>query len=241
MTATTFELPRKFPWPTLLSIAIHGSIIAGVLFISARQTIPLSAPSQPISVTMVAPADLEPAQPVVAAPPPEPVVEPEPEPEPEPVMQPKAAVVIQKPKPKPKPKLVHKQPMPERRDAPAQPRQDNLREDVLRSVATPTQPAPGPASATPAAPGGPLAVSRNQPQYPSRAYALRIEGNVRVRFDVTNEGRVDNITILSANPQNMFEREVKQAMKRWRYQSGRPGAGLVVNVIFKINGGAQVQ
>ena len=77
----TFDLPRRFPWPTLLSVVIHGSVIAGLLYTSVHQVIERPAPSQPIEITMVAPADLEPpqaAQPVV-----EPVVEPEPEPEPE--------------------------------------------------------------------------------------------------------------------------------------------------------------
>lgn len=240
MTATILDLPRKFPWPTLLSVAIHGAVIAGVLFVSARQTVQLPAPSQPISVTMIAPADLEPAQPTVA-PPPEPAVDPAPEPAPI-VESKQAPVVIHKPKPKPKlkPKPVHKTEKTVQREEPREPRISDVRNDAARSAPANANPAP---AATPvqSAPGGPHALSRTQPQYPTRAYALRLEGNVRVKFDVTNDGRVDNVAILSANPQNMFEREVKQAMKRWRYQPGRPGQGLVVNIIFKINGGAQLQ
>lgn len=76
----TLDLPRRFPWPTLLSVCIHGAVVAGLLYTSVHQVIELPAPAQPISVTMVAPADLEPPQAV--QPPPEPVVEPEPEPEP---------------------------------------------------------------------------------------------------------------------------------------------------------------
>ena len=75
----TLDLPRRFPWPTLLSVCIHGAVVAGLLYTSVHQVIELPAPAQPISVTMVAPADLEPPQAV--QPPPEPVVEPEPEPE----------------------------------------------------------------------------------------------------------------------------------------------------------------
>lgn len=76
----TLDLPRRFPRPTLLSVCIHGAVVAGLLYTSVHQVIELPAPAQPISVTMVAPADLEPPQAV--QPPPEPVVEPEPEPEP---------------------------------------------------------------------------------------------------------------------------------------------------------------
>ena len=62
-----------------------------------------------------------------------------------------------------------------------------------------------------------------------------------MKFDVGADGRVDNIQVLSAKPANMFEREVKNAMRKWRYEPGKPGTGLVVNIVFRINGGASVE
>jgi protein TonB len=62
MTSMTLDLPRRFPWPTLLSVVIHGAVVAGLLYTSVHQVIEMPAPAQPISVTMVSPADLEPPQ-----------------------------------------------------------------------------------------------------------------------------------------------------------------------------------
>ncbi len=242
----TLELPRRFPWPTLLSVGIHGAVVAGLLYTSVHQVIEMPAPAQPISVTMVTPAELEPVQ--VAPPPePEPVAEPEPEPEPEIVPEPpkEAPVVIHKPEPKPKPKPKPKpekkvEERPRRQERPVEPRTP---QPVERTA--PARPVmnSSPATAKPVVttPSGPRALSRNQPVYPARAQALRIEGRVRVKFDVTADGRVDNVEILSAQPSNMFERDVKTAMRKWRYEPGKPGRGLIVNIVFRLNGGAQME
>ena len=56
MTSMTLDLPRRFPWPTLLSVVIHGAVVAGLLYTSVHQVIEMPAPAQPISVTMVSPA-----------------------------------------------------------------------------------------------------------------------------------------------------------------------------------------
>ncbi|EQA2428423.1 energy transducer TonB [Escherichia coli] len=211
----TLDLPRRFPWPTLLSVCIHGAVVAGLLYTSVHQVIELPAPAQPISVTMVAPADLEPPQ----------AVQPPP-----------------KPKPKPKPKPVKKvQEQPKRDIKPVESRPASPFENTA-----PARPTSSTATAATSKPvtsvaSGPRALSRNQPQYPARAQALRIEGQVKVKFDVTPDGRVDNVQILSAKPANMFEREVKNAMRRWRYEPGKPGSGIVVNILFKINGTTEIQ
>lgn len=234
MTSMTLDLPRRFPWPTLLSVGIHGAVVAGLLYTSVHQVIELPAPAQPIMVSMVAPADLEPPQAV--QPTPQPVAEPEPEPEVVPEPPKEAPVVIHKPKPKPKPKPEKKVEQPEREVKPVEPRATS----PFENATTPSRPAMNSAPATSApvaaAPSGPRALSRNQPQYPQRAQALRIEGNVRVKFDVTPEGRVENVEILSAQPSNLFERDVKAAMRKWRYEPGKPGTGLVMNIEFRLKG-----
>jgi len=234
----TLDLPRRFPWPTLLSVGIHGAVVAGLLYTSVHQVIELPAPAQPIMVSMVAPADLEPPQAV--QPPPQAVAEPEPEPDVVPDPPKEAPVVIHKPepkpKPKPKPKPEKKVEQPKREAKPVEPRAVSTLENTTMQSRPVANTAPATSAPVAAAPSGPRALSRNQPQYPQRALQLRIEGNVRVKFDVMPDGRVENVEILSAQPSNLFERDVKAAMRKWRYEPGKPGAGLVMNIEFRLKG-----
>lgn len=106
------------------------------------------------------------------------------------------------------------------------PRTEPRRASPFNNEKTATSPKPSTAPKTSTAQTnnvstGPKALSVGKPAYPARAFALRMEGRVRVQFDVDSSGQVDNVRILSAEPRNMFEREVKQAMKKWRYEANK--------------------
>lgn len=60
---------------------------------------------------------------------------------------------------------------------------------------------------------------RIEPQYPRRAIQRNMEGHVIVEYQVTKEGRVDvsTIKVIEAKPKGVFERVVRKAMARWRY------------------------
>ncbi len=241
MTTLTTPFPARTPVSVILSVVLHGSVIAGILYASFHQTIEVPKASQPISISMVAPeVQPEPAPAAVTPPPP-----PEPEPEPEVAPEPPKVEPVPIPKPEPKPKPKPK-PKVEKRVEPRPKQQPKPQENPFKQDAPTTQTRPSTApKANPApAPGvsdGPKAMNVSKPAYPARAFALRVEGRVRVKFDVDSDGRVDNVEILSAEPRNMFEREVKTAMKKWRYQPGRPGKGLTMNIVFRINGGANIE
>lgn len=242
MTTLTPPLPKRVSLSVLLSVILHGTAIAGLLYASFHQVTEVPKASQPISVSLIAPeVQPEPAPVIQPQPEPQPQPQPEPIPEPEPVPEPPKAepVPIPVPKPQPKPKPVKKPEQPKREVKPRQEPQRQANPFADKTPATQNRPAtapkPSPAP-TQAVTSGPKALSVTKPVYPARAYALRIEGRVRVQFDVDSTGRVDNIRILSAEPRNMFEREVKQAMKKWRYQSGRPGKNLTMNIVFRFNG-----
>jgi protein TonB len=68
---------------------------------------------------------------------------------------------------------------------------------------------------------GPLtALVRSPPIYPIMAKRRGIEGWVKVRFLVTDAGRVDKISILEAQPEKIFERAVERCVRSWRFNPG---------------------
>lgn len=252
MPQKKFFLTRRYSWPFILSAGFHGSLIAGLLYASFNNSIELPQESKPISVVMVNPAAYEAAPAAKSAPEPEPVKQPEPEPEPipepeplpQPVPMPLPEPKPKPPKPKPEPKPVKKveQPKPVKREPTVekQPPSPFTSTETTRNVTNaPVKQAPAPAASTQSS--GPRPLSRAQPQYPARAFSLRVEGRVKMQFDVDESGRVDNVRVLSAEPRNMFERDIKQAMRKWRYEAGKPGKDLVVTIVFKIDGGAAVE
>lgn len=146
----------------------------------------------------------------------EPVVEPEvieeKKPDPEPVKIPDKPVItpekeVVKPQPKPK-----KKPQPTQKSSQQQVRQEVASENMASTSVAPkiSDNRQYSASASP--------ISRNQPEYPRRALDMRLEGYVIAMFDVNSEGRVENIRIIEAQPNNIFNRSVINAMKTWKYK-----------------------
>ena len=68
--------------------------------------------------------------------------------------------------------------------------------------------------------------SVTDPQEPQTNFA-------RVKFDVDTDGRVQNIRILESHPSGIFDNEMRLAMQKWRYESGKPTKDLIVNIRFK--------
>jgi len=189
-----------------------------VTLVAAPEPVPAVPPP------VVAPA----VEPKIAPPAEQPVVEERVEPD----VEPEPPAPVQQPKPKPKP--VHK---PVVKKAPREPTSASTPvasepQDVPIRPAAPAKAAPAAANAT----SGPKAVSRPDPSYPERARALGIEGTVKIQFDVNNEGLLENVQVISATPRNVFEREIRQVTRRWRYESGKPAKNIVVIIQFKLTG-----
>lgn len=73
---------------------------------------------------------------------------------------------------------------------------------------------------------------RRAPEYPRKALALGIEGKVVVRYDITPHGRVSNVRIVKAEPNTVFNRSVRRAMRFWQYQPNA-ARNLTITIIFK--------
>ncbi|WP_339056559.1 TonB family protein [Candidatus Regiella endosymbiont of Tuberolachnus salignus] len=86
---------------------------------------------------------------------------------------------------------------------------------------------------TPSLPSEPRALIKTKPIYPARAQALGIEGRVKIQYDIDKNGYVINLRILEATPRNIFEREVKKAVKIWRYEAIAV-KDYVTEIVFKI-------
>nr|WP_086956424.1 TonB system transport protein TonB [Xenorhabdus innexi] len=236
-------LMRWIHWPVLLSVCLHISI-AAALFHTLKSGEPPEAP--PLSVAMIqlaaeqAPVS-EPALPeTISEPEPEP---PAPEPEPETI----AKIALPEPKPEKKPrekkreekKVAKKESKPKeiktekRSEEPVQPITDQ--ESLLTNKLDGQKSTDSATSATAKAQTGPRALSRADPVYPDRARQLGTEGSVQVKYDIDENGRVKNIEILSAEPKNVFDRHVRNAMKKWRYEK-KPATGYVTTIEFKLTG-----
>lgn len=72
--------------------------------------------------------------------------------------------------------------------------------------------------------------------YPQRAKAMGVEGQVRIQFDITASGTITNVRILSEKPAGMFAAAIKKDISRWRYQTQGAVNDQTVAILFKLNG-----
>ncbi len=243
MQLIKFFSDRRLTWSLIFSIGLHGSVVAALLYVSVEQMkIQPEIEDTPLAVTMVNIAEFVAPQPAAAAPEPvqetpavpeetPPVLEetpPEPEELPEPVPEPV------KPKPKPVKKEVKK---PEVKKTQAPPDDKPFKSDEAALVANNAPVKSAPVASTPglSTSAGPKALSKAKPSYPARALALGIEGQVKVQYDIDESGRVTNVRVLEATPRNTFEREVKQVMRKWRFEAVA-AKNYVTTIVFKLDG-----
>ncbi|WP_339081167.1 energy transducer TonB [Pseudomonas sp. TMP9] len=114
------------------------------------------------------------------------------------------------------------------------------------SAATPGAPAPSDTDGDGGQPGGAqsdvMPLNDVRPDYPRYALQRGIEGHVKLGFTINRAGAVENVRVIEASPQNVFEREARRAAVRWRF-TPRTEGGLAVSreavktLYFRLEGG----
>ncbi|TQV61930.1 MAG: energy transducer TonB, partial [Halothiobacillaceae bacterium] len=208
----------------VLSLAIHGVLVAAVAWWLAERIEPAVAPPLPTPLNLAmfqAPAPVRPAPapvepPPVAEPtPPEPVVE-EPKPPPEPVAKPRPEprVAPAKPHPaKPVPKPV--EPVPAVPLPPAEPPMPPA------ETTAPAAPPPPPRSVMPAVDPGLEAAYRDRVRqavdahkvYPRLARRMGEEGRVVLAFALEADGRLIGVRVLESSGSELLDEAALEAVR----------------------------
>ncbi|MFP4573325.1 MAG: TonB family protein [Desulfobacterales bacterium] len=86
----------------------------------------------------------------------------------------------------------------------------------------------------------PMAMAKTPPVYPYKAKRMNLSGKVSVKFLVGENGHVSEVEILSAEPENVFDKSVIQAVSSWRFKPGKISGQAVdtwmkTTIIFDIN------
>lgn len=219
------------------ALALHAALILLVVFLE-------SLPAPPIQdLSLVCTLDLATLLPAPAAPGPVPAAAPAPAPQPAPKPTPAPRprpVVKARPKPAPPAPVVETIPLSTKESgtaaalepapAPAPAETAAAGAPTASASAAAVLGRAGPAAGDAARTGrgyelsqvdaAPRLTHKLAPEYPYSARSRNISGTVTVRFLVDEEGRVDELTVLSAEPAGVFERSVLKAVRRWRFTPG---------------------
>lgn len=83
-------------------------------------------------------------------------------------------------------------------------------------------------------------VKRVHPAYPEKAANNEMEGEVVLKFDITENGSTDNISVVKSSPQGVFDKSAVEALKQWKYKPRIQGGvaqrqtGLLVQLDFRL-------
>ncbi len=63
-----------------------------------------------------------------------------------------------------------------------------------------------------------IAVHKEPPLYPIKAFQEKIEGWVKMEFKVNNEGTVVNLRVVDSYPNNIFDDAALNAVSKWLFK-----------------------
>lgn len=79
-------------------------------------------------------------------------------------------------------------------------------------------------------------IIRIEPVYPTQAAEQNVSGSVVLKYDISPTGKTQNVSVVSASPENVFNREAKRALKKWEYKPSDSGfKNVLVQLDFAID------
>lgn len=84
-------------------------------------------------------------------------------------------------------------------------------------------------------------IVRIEPRYPVQAARDGLQGWVKLRFSIMEDGSVDDVEVIDAEPRRVFDREAIRALRRWKYSpkvvDGKPmkQPGIQVQLDFTLD------
>ena len=80
----------------------------------------------------------------------------------------------------------------------------------------------------------PGVVKQVAPEYPRGAERREIEGTVELTFDVTADGKVENVAVANASVPGVFDKAAIKALSRWKFEQGDPAQGMNISIDFRL-------
>ncbi|MDP2713699.1 M56 family metallopeptidase [Rheinheimera sp.] len=80
------------------------------------------------------------------------------------------------------------------------------------------------------------AVMRIEPRYPIAAAKDGIAGFVQLKYDVSADGKVENVSVVKSSPTGIFDKEAVYALQQWRYTAtGQRHQAQLVQLDFELD------
>ena len=79
-------------------------------------------------------------------------------------------------------------------------------------------------------------IMRIEPLYPIKAAEQGISGSVVLKYDISPAGKTQNVSVVNAKPERVFDKEAKKALMQWQYKPSNSGfKDVLVQLDFAID------